>query len=228
MVSQSDVLPRPDAQYMMLEKVGKYRIVEQIGRGGMGIVFKAHDPTLDRLVALKVMSTDIEITDELRARFFREAQACAQLSHPSIITIYSMGDDDGRLYIVMELLEGQELRQLIAERRALALEDKLSIMIEVCDGLHYAHQKGIVHRDIKPSNIFLLRSGHAKMLDFGIAHMANADGLTQPGLIMGSLRYIAPEQVSGRADHRSDIYSLGTVFYEFLALRPAFTAREPV
>ena len=107
-------------------------------------------------VALKVISSDVEVTDELRARFFREAQACARLSHPNIVTVYDMGEDDGRLFIVMELLEGEELRQLIARRQALALEDKLAIMGQVCDGLHYAHQKGIVHRDIKPGNIMLL------------------------------------------------------------------------
>ena len=212
----------------MPEKIGKYRIIERIGRGGMGMIFKAHDPVLDRLVALKVISTDVEITDELRARFFREAQACAQLSHPNIVTVHAMGDDDGQLYIVMELLEGEELKHLIAERRALALEDKLSIMIQVCDGLHYAHQKGIVHRDIKPGNIFLLRNGQIKILDFGIAHMANADGLTRAGLIMGSLRYISPEQVSGRVDQRSDIYSVGAVFYELLTMRPPFAGEDPL
>src|SRR5215470_10001782 len=138
------------------EKIGKYQIVERIGRGGMGMIFKAHDPVLDRPVALKVISPDIEITDELRARFYREAQACARMSHPNIVTVYDMGEDDGRLYIVMELLEGEEMKRLVALRKALPLEDKLSIMLQVCDGLHYAHQKGIVHRDIKPGNIFIL------------------------------------------------------------------------
>jgi hypothetical protein len=213
----------------MPEKIGKYQIVERLGHGGMGTIFKAHDPVLDRLVALKVISASVEITDELRARFFREAQACARLSHPNIVTVYAMGDDDGQLYIVMELLEGEELKHLIAQRKALALEDKLSIMVQVCDGLHYAHQKGIVHRDIKPSNIFLLRSGQAKILDFGIAQMANAEGaLTRTGLIMGSLRYISPEQVRGRVDHRSDIFSVGAVLYEFLSMRPPFTGEDPI
>src|SRR5690349_11834073 len=138
----------------MAEKIGKYHIIERVGRGGMGMIYKAHDPMLDRLVALKVISSEVDVTEELRARFFREAQACARLSHPNIVTVYDMGEDAGRLFIVMEFLEGEELRRLVAQRKALALEDRLSIMVQVCDGLHYAHQKGIVHRDIKPGNIF--------------------------------------------------------------------------
>src|SRR6266852_9647135 len=111
---------------MPQQKIGKYEVLERIGRGGMGMIFKAHDPVLNRAVALKVISTDVEVTDELRARFFREAQACAKLNHPNIVTVYDMGEDDGRLFIVMELLEGEELRRLITERRVLAIEDKLS------------------------------------------------------------------------------------------------------
>jgi hypothetical protein len=213
----------------MPEKVGKYEIVERIGRGGMGLVFKAHDAILDRYVALKVISTDADITDDLRSRFFREAQACARLSHPNIVTVYDMGEYEGRLFFVMELLEGDELRRLISQRKALALQDKLSIMMQVCDGLHYAHDRGIVHRDIKPGNIMLLRNGQVKILDFGIAQIATAEGgLTRTGLIMGTLRYIAPEQVRGRADHRADIFSVGAVTYELLSLRPPFTGDDPM
>src|SRR6185295_13788177 len=121
----------------MPDTIGKYRVIERIGRGGMGTIFKAHDPVLDRLVALKVISTEVEVTDEMRTRFFREAQACAKLNHPNIVTVYDMGEDDGRLFIVMELLEGQELRRLIGQGAALPLEDKLSVMTQVCGGLHY-------------------------------------------------------------------------------------------
>jgi predicted Ser/Thr protein kinase len=213
----------------MAEKIGKYRVFERIGRGGMGTIYKAHDPILDRPVALKVISSEVEVTDGLRARFFREAQACARLSHPNIVTVYDMGEEDGRLYIVMELLEGEELKRLIARRTAMTLEEKISVMAQVCDGLHYAHQKGVVHRDIKPGNIMLLRSGQVKILDFGIAHIANAEGdLTRTGLIMGTLRYIAPEQVRGRADFRSDIFSVGAVFYEFLSLQAPFVGDDPM
>ena len=211
------------------EKIGKYRVTDRIGRGGMGMIFKAHDPILDRQVALKVISPEVEVTDELRARFFREAQACAKLNHPNIVTVFDMGEDEGRLFIVMELLEGDELRRLITQRTALSLEEKLSVMLQVCSGLHYAHQKGIVHRDIKPGNIFLLKNGQAKILDFGIAHIASTEaGLTRTGLIMGTLRYISPEQVRGRADSRSDMFSIGSVFYELLTSRPPFLGEDPM
>jgi len=213
----------------MAEKIGKYRVIEGIGRGGMGMIYKAHDPVLDRLVALKVISPEVEVTDELRARFFREAQACAKLSHPNIVTIYDMGEDDGRLYIVMELLDGVELRQLIARGNTLTLEDKLSIMAQVCTGLHFAHQKGIIHRDIKPGNIMLLRDGPVKILDFGIAQIqTSTTGLTRTGLIMGTLKYISPEQVRGVATHRSDIFSVGSVSYELLSARAPFSGADPM
>jgi predicted Ser/Thr protein kinase len=212
----------------MAETIGKYQVLERIGRGGMGTIYKAYDPILDRPVALKVISREIEVTDELRARFFREAQACARLSHPNVVTVYDMGEVDGRLYIVMEFLEGHELKHLIAHGPVMALENKLSIMMQVCDGLHYAHQKGIVHRDIKPGNIMLVRNGQVKILDFGIAHIADSEGLTRTGLIMGTLRYIAPEQVRGQGDHRSDIFSVGAVFYELLSLQPPFSGDNPI
>ncbi|PYN93729.1 MAG: hypothetical protein DMD91_29470 [Candidatus Rokuibacteriota bacterium] len=214
----------------MPEKIGKYDIIQRIGRGGMGEVFKAHDAGLDRDVALKVISTDADVTDELRARFFREAQACGRLSHPNIVTVYDMGEDRGRLFFVMELLDGEELRGLIVQRKALPLEDKLSALVQVCDGLHYAHAQGVVHRDVKPGNIMLLRNGQVKILDFGIAQVAAALGsrLTRTGLVMGTLRYIAPEQVRGRSDRRSDIYSVGALAYELLSLRAPFTGDDPM
>jgi hypothetical protein len=213
----------------VIRKIGKYELRERIGRGGMGTVFKAYDPELDRSVAIKIISDDIDITEEMRARFIREAQACAKLSHPNIVTIYDLGALDGRLYIVMELLEGEELRRLIADRRRLALEDKLALMIQVCDGLYYAHQRGVIHRDIKPGNVIVLPDGAAKIVDFGLALVATLGaGLTKSGLVMGTFRYISPEQARGRPDHRSDMYSLGSVFYEFLSYRPALTGQDPM
>src|SRR5439155_2906395 len=214
----------------MIQTLGKYRVIERIGRGGMGTVLKAHDPVLDRTVALKVISADVDVTDDLRARFFREAQACARLTHPNIVTVYDLADVGGRLFIVMELLEGDELKQVIAQRRPLPLETKLSVMAQVCDGLGYAHQRGVVHRDIKPSNIFILKNGAAKILDFGIARITSGAeaGLTRTGLIMGTLRYMAPEQAQGQADHRSDMFSVGSVFYEFLTYRQAFPGEQPM
>ena len=140
-----------------------------------------------------------------------------------------MGEHDGRLFIVMELLDGDELRGLIAQRKPLPLEDKVSVMAQICGGLHYAHQKGIVHRDVKPGNIFLLRNGQVKILDFGIAQMATTEaGLTRTGLIMGTLRYIAPEQVRGRANARSDMYSVGAVCYELLTPASPFAGDDPI
>ncbi len=213
----------------MIEKLGKYQVAEQIGHGGMGAVYKAHDPLLKRVVALKVISENVDVGDELRARFFREAQACAQLSHPNIITIYDLGEDAGRLFIVMEYLEGEELKQVIAQHRVLSIESKLALMAQICEGLAYAHQKGIVHRDIKPSNVIVLRGGTAKVLDFGVARIASAsEDLTHTGLLMGTLRYMSPEQARGRVDHRSDMFSAAAVFYELLAYHPPLSFDDPM
>src|SRR5262245_59141105 len=211
----------------MLQKIGKYQIIERVGAGAMGEVFKAFDPMLRRWVALKVFSRNVEVTKELRARFFQEAQAGAMLSHPNIVTVHDLGEQDGHLFIVMELLEGEELRQLIASRKNMGLGEKLSLMVQVCKGVEYAHSKGVIHRDIKPGNIFVLTDGHVKLLDFGVARFAHIDtGLTRAGLIMGTLRYMSPEQCRGRADHRSDIFSVGAVFYELLTYRQAFTGDD--
>jgi Protein kinase domain len=213
----------------MIQKIGKYRIIERIGRGGMGSVYKAHDPALDRLVALKVVSAETDHTEELRARFFREGQACAKLSHPNVVTIHDLGEADGNLFIVMELLEGDELRQLIARRTIATLEDKLPLMIQICEGLEYAHEKGVVHRDVKPGNIFVLRNGQVKILDFGIAQIAAAEtGLTRAGLIVGTLQYMAPERARGQGGHASDIFSVGAVFYELLSNRAPFSGEDPI
>src|SRR5262245_54847604 len=213
----------------MIEKIGKFRILERIGRGGMGTVFKAHDPVLDRPVAIKVISPEVEVTDELKARLFREAHACAKLNHRNIITVYELGEDEGRLFIVMEFLEGQELKRIIERRTSLSLEEKLAIMAQICEGLHYAHQSGIIHRDMKPGNIFVLKDGQTKILDFGIARVVTADSsLTGTGRVLGTLRYMAPEQVRGRVDKRSDIFSVGAVFYELLTWRRAFDGANPL
>src|SRR5262252_2125653 len=205
----------------MIERLGKYQIVERIGRGGMGAVYKANDPLLKRVVALKVISENVDENDELRARFFREAKACAQLSHPNIITIYDLGEEAGRLFIVMEYLEGEDLRQVIGQRRELALESKVGLMVQICEALAYAHQKGVVHRDIKPGNVFVSHNGVAKVLDFGLARIASAEeDFTRTGPLIGTLRYMAPEQARGRVDHRSDMFAAASVFYELVAYHP--------
>src|SRR5262249_56709587 len=212
------------------EKIGKYEVIDLIGRGGMGTIYRARDPILQRSVALKVIS-NLEVTPELRARFFREAQACARITHPNIVIIHDMGEDSGRLFIVMELLEGEELRRVIARQAQLSLSDKLDIVLQICDGLHFAHQKGVVHRDVKPANILLLRTGQVKILDFGIAQIAGAAtqrDLTRTGMFMGTLRYMAPEQVRGQADRRSDLFSVAAVSYELLSGRPPFSGNDPL
>jgi len=211
-------------------KIGKYEVIGQIGRGGMGTIYRARDPVLQRAVALKVIS-NLEVTPELRRRFFREAQACARITHPNIVIVHDMGEDDGRLFIVMELLEGEELRRVIARQAQLSLKDKLDIVRQLCDGLHFAHQKGVVHRDIKPANVIVLRTGQVKILDFGIAQIAGAAtqrDRTRTGMFMGTLRYMAPEQVRGQADRRSDIFSVAAVSYELLSGRPPFAGDDPL
>jgi hypothetical protein len=211
----------------MLQRLGKYHILERLGHGAMGTVFKAHDPMLDRVVALKIISGDIEVTPALRARFLREAQASARLAHPNLITVHDMGEQDGHLYIVMECLDGVELKHLIAERRAIPIEDKLAMMVEICEGLDYAHRRGVIHRDIKPSNIFVLSDGHLKILDFGIARLVTAvSELTATGVVMGTFRYMSPEQARGSVDQRADIFSVGAVFYEWLTFGFAFPGLE--
>jgi predicted Ser/Thr protein kinase len=214
----------------MIQRLGKYRIIERLGHGGMGAVFKAEDPMLGRTVALKIISSNVGVTDdEMKRRFMREAQACARLNHDNLIRVYDMGEQDGQLFIVMECLEGAELKQYIDERRALPIEDKLVMMMEVCEGLDYAHKRGIIHRDIKPSNIFVLADGHLKILDFGIARVATAGSdITKSGVLMGTLRYMSPEQARGWVDPRSDIFSVGAVFYEWLTFRVAFAGTEPM
>jgi predicted Ser/Thr protein kinase len=214
----------------MSQKIGKYEVINQIGRGGMGTIFRARDPILERSVALKVIS-DLEVTPELRSRFFREAQACARIAHPNIVIVHDMGEDDGRLFIVMELLDGEELGQVIARHEQLSLPEKLDIVRQLCDGLHFAHQKGVVHRDVKPANILLLRTGRVKIVDFGIAQLAGAAtqrDLTRAGMIMGTVRYMAPEQVRGQADRRSDIFSVSAVSYELFSGRPPFSGNDPL
>ena len=206
----------------MIERIGKYQILEQLNRGALGTLFKAQDQVLRRDVALKVVSDEFELTAELRDRFFREAQACAKLRHPNIITLYDLAEAEGRLFIVMELLQGEALHHVIAERQVLPLEQQLSLMMQVCDGLHYAHQQGVVHRDVRPNNLFVLRDGHVKILDFSLAGLTVGEsGYTRRNALTGGLRYVAPERLRGEGDYRVDIFSAGAVFYELLSHRPA-------
>jgi serine/threonine protein kinase/tetratricopeptide (TPR) repeat protein len=206
------------------KKLGKYNIVGKIGKGAMGEVYKGHDPALNRYVAIKTIAETLGADQDLIERFRREARNAAQLNHPNIITIYEFVEEDGNLYMVMELLEGQDLKDLIKGGTPLTMDQILAIMEQVTDGLGFAHDKGMVHRDLKPANIHISKSGQVKILDFGLVHEASSD-MTKTGHVMGTPNYMSPEQVQGlRVDPRSDIFSLGAVFYELLTRKKPFSA----
>ena len=209
---------------MNLDRIGKYRVVGKIGKGAMGEVYKAHDPLLNRFVALKTIAPALAADPDFKKRFQREAQSAAQLNHPNIITVYDFGDEQGLTYMAMELLEGVDLREAIRSRALGHLGRKLEVMEQICDGLAFAHSRGVVHRDLKPGNIHLQPSGHVKILDFGLARVAASD-MTKTGTVMGTPHYMSPEQVRGqKADARSDVFSLGAVFYEILCNHRPFEA----
>ncbi|MFN2646023.1 MAG: serine/threonine-protein kinase [Burkholderiales bacterium] len=198
-------------------KIGRYRIVTELGRGAMGIVYKAEDPNLDRLVALKtiILPDENDVRRDYEKRFFIEAKAAGKLTHPNIVTTFDCGEHDGTVYLAMELLEGTDLRSRMIKDGVTALE-AIEIARQVAEGLGYAHERGVVHRDIKPGNI-MLNGGAAKIMDFGLARMRMSDHKTSTGMVLGTPRYMSPEQISGQpVDHRSDIFSLGIVLYEML------------
>jgi serine/threonine protein kinase len=200
------------------KRIDRYEIVERLGRGGMGVVYLATDPALGRTVAIKMLTEDNE---ELRERFAREARSAAALKHNNIVTIYDVGEDQGRPFIAMEYLEGENLAEVIRRRAQVPLRQKLDWILELCAGLGYAHRTHIVHRDIKPANLLITTEGALKILDFGIARVtadATADGLTRMGMLMGSPHYMSPEQAEGQpVDERSDIFAVGLVMYELLS-----------
>jgi serine/threonine-protein kinase len=201
-------------------KLGRYSILSELGRGAMGVVYKATDTVLERTVAVKTVNMALEKdgAEKYEARFYQEARAAGSLNHPAIVTVYDVGKEGDIAYMAMEFIEGVELRSLIGEGRALPVSQALSIASQVAEGLAYAHQHSVVHRDIKPANIMVLTDGAVKITDFGIARMRTAaDELTQTGMMLGSPKYMSPEQVIGkRADQRSDIFSLGVILYEML------------
>ncbi len=208
-------------------RIGKYEILAELGRGAMGTVYKAHDPRLDRMVAVKMMSEELLIEEEMRGRFQREARSAAGLQHPNIVTIFDFGElpAEGSPYIVMELLEGTSLAQLMEERKPERLEDKISIVLQICRGLDFAHKRGVTHRDVKPGNIQVLPNGTAKILDFGIAVGEGSTIKTKTGLVMGTPNYMAPEQISGvRADQRADMWAVGVILYELISGERPFAA----
>src|SRR3990172_954925 len=210
------------------QRIGKYTIIERIGRGGMGYVYRGIDPILKRDVALKTMLKDVSEDPELRSRFMREAQSAGGLRHPNIVTIYDLGEDEqGCPYIAMEFLTGTDLEHIIKNRIELQLAKKLDIIIQTALGLAYAHNNGIVHRDIKPANIRLLDHGEVKIMDFGIAKIT-ASHFPRTGMIMGTPHYMAPEQIRGeKVDGRADIFSLGVVLFELLTGRKPYPGDNP-
>ncbi|MGD2029580.1 MAG: serine/threonine-protein kinase [Desulfobacterales bacterium] len=205
-------------------KYGRYEIIKELGKGGMGLVYQAHDPQIDRQVALKVLRVDRVVNEEFVSRFFKEAKFIGRLSHPNIVTVYDVGRDHGTIYIAMEYLQGKPLNEVIRSGR-LRVETIIDIALQVANALGYAHNKGIVHRDIKPSNIILTDEGHVKLTDFGIARAEdqNAAQQTQTGVILGTPFYMSPEQVMGkRVDGRSDLFSLGVILYELIVCQKPF------
>jgi serine/threonine protein kinase len=207
-----------------ISSIGKYRIIELVGEGAMGVVYRAIDPVLERTVAIKVMNESIARQADLRKRFLHEAQAAGSLQHPNVVCIYDLGEADGHLFIAMEFVAGVDLEHLIEKGEPLPLQSKLDIIIDVLTGLSFAHKRGIVHRDIKPANIRVAEDGRAKIMDFGVAHLASSS-MTSTGSILGTPTFMAPEQITeGKTSPATDIFAVGGVLYQILTLMKPFDA----
>ena len=209
-----------------VESIGKYQVRRVIGRGSMGTVYEALDPVFQRKVALKTVSPRESDGPELTARFVREAQAAGRLRHRNIVTVYDVGEEKGQPYIAMELVEGIDLERIIQEKRPLAVEWKIDVLRQICEGLAHAHGNGIVHCDIKPANVRVSAEGEVKIVDFGIA-LFQSSAIAGTGRVAGTPHYMAPEQVEGKTvDRRADIFSVGAIAYELLAYRKPFEAES--
>ncbi|MEK6755805.1 MAG: serine/threonine-protein kinase, partial [Bacteroidota bacterium] len=205
---------------MIGQTISHYNILEKLGEGGMGVVYKAQDTKLNRSVALKFLPAHLSASEQDKARFLQEAQAAAALNHPNICTIYGIEEHDGHTFIAMELVEGQSLRE---KKQSFSVKQAVDIGIQIADGLSAAHEKGIVHRDIKPENIMIRKDGIVQIMDFGLAKLRGASRLTKEGSTVGTVGYMSPEQVQGQeTDHRTDIFSLGVILYEMLAGQSPF------
>lgn len=208
---------------------GRYQVIERIGGGGMALVYRAHDILLNRNVAIKVLRSQFVHDEEFIRRFRREAQSAASLSHPNVVSIYDVGQEDEVHYIVMEYIEGKNLNEIIKERAPLQVDEAVRIAGQICDALDHAHQNQIIHRDIKPHNILIGRTGRVKVTDFGIARAVTSTTITQTGSVVGSVHYFSPEHAKGvAAGEKSDLYSLGIVLYQMLTGSLPFLGESPI
>ena len=232
--SRSDAHPSETENGDAPEKgvtIGRYEIIRPIGKGAMGEVFLGRDPNINRLTAIKTVHFEEtfapEDIEQIKGKFFREAESAGTLSHPHIVTIYDAGEDGDSAYIAMEFLEGSTLLRFARRQRLLPLRKLIRYMVQVAEALEYAHSQGVIHRDIKPANIILMQSGQIKITDFGIAHIATSSQ-TQTGVVKGTPYYMSPEQFSGqKVDGRSDIFSLGTTMFQLLTGTLPFYAESP-
>ncbi|MDP9262950.1 MAG: PEGA domain-containing protein [Acidobacteriota bacterium] len=211
-----------------LDHVGRYKIIGEVGKGAMGVVYKATDPTIGRTVALKTMRVDVHgiEAEEMLQRFRNEAKAAGVMNHSNIVTIYDAGEQDGLFYIAMECIEGVTLHRQLADKRVIAVDKVVEYSRQVCAGLDYAHSHGVVHRDIKPANIMIEAGGTVKIMDFGIAK-SGGQGMTTVGQVLGTPNYMSPEQVKGRPlDGRSDLFSFGVILYEMVTGERPFTGQN--
>ncbi|MBI5215401.1 MAG: protein kinase [Ignavibacteriae bacterium] len=215
---------------MIGQTISHYKILEKLGEGGMGVVYKAHDTKLDRIVAMKFLPSHLSTSEETKARFKQEAKAAAALNHPNILGVYEINEENGKLFFVMEYIEGTTLKHHITNLKSgtgVPVRQAIEWMFQIAEGLKAAHGKNIVHRDIKPENIMFDKDGKLKIMDFGIAKLKNSSGMTKTGVSLGTLSYMSPEQTQGiPADHRSDIWSLGIVFFEMLTADLPFKAEH--
>ena len=206
----------------------RYRLLELVGSGGMAAVYRGMDTLLQRQVAVKVLREGFAGDPAFLARFQREARAAANLDHPNIVTVYDVGQDGNRHYIVMEYVDGQDLKTLIRRKGRLYVNEALDIAVQICAGVGHAHKAGIIHCDIKPQNVLITRDGRAKVTDFGIARALSESGITESETVWGSPLYFSPEQAAGEPPSpASDVYSIGVVMYEMLTGTPPFQAEKP-
>jgi len=206
----------------MKKSLGRYEILGVLGRGSMGVVYKGIDPQIKKLVAIKTMNQKLLSQPVMQERFYREGAILGKLTHRNIISVYTVGEDSDTCYIAMEYLEGTSLDVILKTNILIHPRRTLEIIGQVCDGVQAAHQHGVIHRDIKPANIFLLEEDHVKVLDFGVAHFQDSR-LTNSGMLLGTVNYMAPEQITGDGvDHRSDIFSIGVILYQLLSGKNPF------